>query len=172
MLLSSLDGRMTVVGGTRVVSGAEKKNIWSRQPRWAASKPPFNYNAKYTSIPRVFDTPLSHSNFHPNSNSNSNLNSKPKNKKVFQIFHRDRPNTGVDSEDSDWCLVHAAGNSILLTALRNQNGSRFESGLCPKLFKKDIFFKIDVDIIFQHLTPKYTDIEYASIEFLGLKEKW
>ena len=49
----------------------------------------------------VFDTPSSHSNFHPSSNSNSNLNSKLKDKKVFFIFHGDRPNTGVDSEDSD-----------------------------------------------------------------------
>ena len=32
--------------------------------------PPYNYNTKYTSLPRVFDTPLSHSNFNFNSNSN------------------------------------------------------------------------------------------------------
>ena len=34
--------------------------------------PLYNYNTKYTSLPRVSDTPSSHSNFHPNSNSNSN----------------------------------------------------------------------------------------------------
>ena len=61
----------------------------------------YKYGTKYTSLPRVFDTPSSHSNFHPNSNSNSNLNSKLKNKKVHFIFHRDRPNTGVDSRDSE-----------------------------------------------------------------------
>ena len=31
-----LDGRRTVVGAVRVVSGAEKKEIWSRWPRLAA----------------------------------------------------------------------------------------------------------------------------------------
>ena len=49
-------------------------------------RPPYKYGAKYISLPRVFDTPSSHSNFHPNSNSNSNLNSKLKNKKVFYVF--------------------------------------------------------------------------------------
>ena len=39
-----------------------------------AKSPPISYEAKYTSLPRVFDTPSSHSNF--NSNSNPNLNSK------------------------------------------------------------------------------------------------
>ena len=41
---------------------------------YGGQSPPYNYNAKYTSLPRVFDTPSSHSNF--NSNSNPNLNSK------------------------------------------------------------------------------------------------
>ena len=67
--------------------------------------PLYNYNTKYTSLPRVFDTPSSHSNFHPNSNSNSNLNSKLKNKKVFFIFHRDRF-LGVDSEFAEFSHSH------------------------------------------------------------------
>ena len=45
--------------------------------------PLYKYGTKYTSLPRVFDTPSSHSNFHPNSN--SNLNSKLKNKKCKLI---------------------------------------------------------------------------------------
>ena len=53
---------------------------------YGGRSPPYNYNTKYTSLPRVFDTPSSHSNFNPNpnSNSNSNLNSKKK----FFFFHR------------------------------------------------------------------------------------
>ena len=45
------------------------------------AKPPSNYNTKYTSLPRVFDTPSSHSNFNPNPN--SKLNSNIKNKKIL-----------------------------------------------------------------------------------------
>ena len=43
---------------------------------YGGRSPPYNYNTKYTSLPRVFDTPSSHSNFNPNSN--SKLNSKIK----------------------------------------------------------------------------------------------
>ena len=32
-------------------------------------RPPYKYSAKYTSLPRVFDTPSCHSNFNPNLNS-------------------------------------------------------------------------------------------------------
>ena len=66
---------------------------------YGGRSPPYTYNTKYTGPPRVFDTPSSHSNFNPNSN--SNFNSKLKNKKVFLIFHSDRPNTGIDSGDSE-----------------------------------------------------------------------
>ena len=41
------------------------------------SPPPYNYNTKYISPPRVFDTPSSHSNF--NSNSRSNFKNVPHN---------------------------------------------------------------------------------------------
>ena len=41
---------------------------------YGGQSPPYNYNTKYTSLPRVFDTPSSHSNF--NSDSTPHLNSK------------------------------------------------------------------------------------------------
>ena len=43
--------------------------------------PPYSYNTKYTSLPRVFDTPSSHSNF----NSNSKKNKRFFVKKLFYI---------------------------------------------------------------------------------------
>ena len=66
------------------------------------AKHPHNYNAKYTSLPRAFDNPSSHSNFHPNSN--SNLNSKLKDKKVKKrlfLFHRHRF-LGIDCEFAEF----------------------------------------------------------------------
>ena len=45
---------------------------------YGGRSPTYNYNTKYTSTPRVFDTPSSYSNFNPNPNSNSNLHSKIK----------------------------------------------------------------------------------------------
>ena len=50
---------------------------------YGGRSPPYNYNTKYTSLPRVFDTPSSHSNFNPNPNSNSNLNSN-----IFVLIFR------------------------------------------------------------------------------------
>ena len=59
---------------------------------YGGRSPPYNYNTKYTSLPRVFDTPSSHSNFNPNSNSNSNLNSKKKVKiQTLRAFRRPHP---------------------------------------------------------------------------------
>ena len=37
---------------------------------YGGRSPPYNYNTKYTSPPRVFDTPSIHSNFNSNVNSN------------------------------------------------------------------------------------------------------
>ena len=50
------------------------------------ASPPYKYGAECTSLPRVFDTPSSHSNF--DSNSNPNLNSKfTKFNKIYPTCH-------------------------------------------------------------------------------------
>ena len=56
---------------------------------YGGRSPPYNYNTKYTSLPRVFDTPSSHSNF--NSNSNSNSNSNPNLNSKFTTFNEIYP---------------------------------------------------------------------------------
>ena len=118
-------------------------------------RPPYKYGTKYASLPRVFDTPSSHSNFNPNPN--SNLNSKTKIKKKFLLF----PGlfSGVaDLGSAAWgtynrfaCQVEAATEHPYLSAIDIYTATRakqfskscFWNCVARKTFSTESFLRCD-----------------------------